>query len=95
MARDLLEGYNASLDEVNQTLSIATDGSIKQMTAIFNKLENAGISVAEYAQKLQCPRDQSSVNYSIERDKFLFRSHKSNYDKVIKTTFPIFVRIPL
>lgn len=57
MARDLLEEDNASLDEVNQTLSIATDGSIKQMTDIFNRLENAGIPVAEFAQKLPTLED--------------------------------------
>jgi len=56
-ARDLLNEYNASLDEENQTLSIATDGSIKQITDILNRLENSGISVAEFAQKLPTLED--------------------------------------
>ncbi len=56
-ANDLLAGYNASVDQENQTLSIATDGSIRQMTEIFNRLENAGVSVAEFAQKLPTLED--------------------------------------
>lgn len=51
LARDLLDEYNASLNEENQTLAIATDGSIKQMTDILNRLGNADIPVAVFSQK--------------------------------------------
>lgn len=51
LARDLLTQYSASFSEESQTLSVATDGSIKQMTDILNRLENAKIPVAEFTQK--------------------------------------------
>jgi len=51
MACDLLNEYNSSLNEENQILSIATDGSIRQITSILNLLENADITVAEFSQK--------------------------------------------
>ncbi|HBP63470.1 MAG TPA: ABC transporter [Desulfosporosinus sp.] len=57
LARDLLDEYNASLDEEHQTLTIATDGSIKQMTNILNRLENGGIPVAVFSQKLPTLED--------------------------------------
>jgi ABC-2 type transport system ATP-binding protein len=56
-ALDLLDEYKTSLDGGNLTLSITTDGSIKQITDILNRLENAGISVAEFAQKLPTLED--------------------------------------
>ncbi len=57
LARDLLDEYNASLDEEHQTLTIATDGSLKQMTNILNRLENGGIPVAVFSQKLPTLED--------------------------------------
>jgi len=57
MAKDLLSEYNTSLNKENLTLSVATDGSIKQMADILNQLENAGIQVAEFAQKLPTLED--------------------------------------
>ncbi|HWP96308.1 MAG TPA: ATP-binding cassette domain-containing protein [Syntrophomonadaceae bacterium] len=56
-ARILLGDYKASLDGENQTLTITTDGSIKQITDILNRLESAGISIAEFAQKLPTLED--------------------------------------
>lgn len=53
----MLNVYHASLDGENQTLSITTDGSIKQLTDILNRLDNAGIVVAEFAQKLPTLED--------------------------------------
>ena len=50
-ARALLEQYHADLNEGNQTLTIDTDGSTKQMADVLNRLESAQIPVAEYAQK--------------------------------------------
>lgn len=57
MARNLLGEYKSSLIEENQTLTIATDGSIKQITSILNILENADISVAQFSQKLPTLED--------------------------------------
>lgn len=51
-ADDLLNEYNRSLDGENLTLSISTDCSIKQITDILNRLENAGVSVTEFTHKL-------------------------------------------
>jgi len=56
-ARDLLRDYSASLDAENQTLTVTTDGSIRQITDILNRLQNAGLSVAEFAQKLPTLED--------------------------------------
>ncbi|TGE37108.1 ATP-binding cassette domain-containing protein [Desulfosporosinus fructosivorans] len=56
-ARDLLGDYKVSLDGENQALIVTTDGSIKQMTDILNRLQNAGLSVAEFAQKLPTLED--------------------------------------
>lgn len=57
LARDLLEEYNANLDEEHQTLTIATDGSIKQMTNILNRLEKGNVPVAVFSQKLPTLED--------------------------------------
>jgi ABC-2 type transport system ATP-binding protein len=56
-AQELLKGYTASPDEQNQTLTVVTDGSIKQMTDILKRLESAGISVAGFTQKLPTLED--------------------------------------
>ncbi len=50
--RDLLKEYCSSQDIQNSTLSVVTDGSIKQITDILNKLEKQGIAVVEFSQKL-------------------------------------------
>ncbi len=49
-AKDLLQDENASLDEQNQMLIVTTDGSIRHMSGILSRLENA-VQVAEFAQK--------------------------------------------
>lgn len=56
-ARNLLGDYKVSLDGENQALIVTTDGSIQQMTDILNRLKNAGLSVAEFAQKLPTLED--------------------------------------
>ncbi|RDY28173.1 ATP-binding cassette domain-containing protein [Romboutsia weinsteinii] len=56
-ALELLNEYKTSLDTNNQTISVSTDGSIKQMTDMLKKLENAEIEVAELAQKLPTLED--------------------------------------
>lgn len=56
-ARNLLEEYKASPNEESQTLTITTDGSLKQMTDILNRLEYAGIAVAEFSQKVPTLED--------------------------------------
>jgi ABC-2 type transport system ATP-binding protein len=56
-AHNLLGDYRVSLDAENQALILTTDGSIKQMTDILNRLQNAGLSVAEFAQKLPTLED--------------------------------------
>ena len=53
----LLGDYGASLDVENLTLTVTTDGSIKQLTTILNRLESAGVAVAEFAQKLPTLED--------------------------------------
>lgn len=50
-AQDLLRDYGAGWDTENQTLTVTTDGSIRQISDILHRLERAGISVAEFAQK--------------------------------------------
>ncbi|MDF2985125.1 MAG: transporter [Eubacterium sp.] len=50
-AGELLQEYGCSSDKQNTTLSVATDGSLKQITDILNKLEKQGIPVAEFSQK--------------------------------------------
>nr|WP_319001879.1 AAA family ATPase [Clostridium algoriphilum] len=57
MACNLLDEYTPSTSEENQTLTISTDGSIKQITSILNLLENADITVAEFSQKLPTLED--------------------------------------
>ncbi|HEY8891296.1 MAG TPA: ATP-binding cassette domain-containing protein [Clostridium sp.] len=57
LARNLLHEYTSNPSEENQTLTIATDGSIKQITNILNMLENANISVAVFSQKLPTLED--------------------------------------
>jgi len=56
-ARTLLRDYGAELDSENQTITVATDGSIRQMTDILNRLENEGVTAAEFAQKLPTLED--------------------------------------
>lgn len=56
-ARDLLRNYSARLNTANQTLSVTTDGSIRQITDILNRLENADVSIDEFAQKLPTLED--------------------------------------
>jgi len=56
-AHNLLEDYKVSLDGENQALIVTTDGSIQQMTDILNRLQNAGLSVVEFAQKLPTLED--------------------------------------
>jgi ABC-2 type transport system ATP-binding protein len=56
-AQNLLGDYKTSLDVENQALLVTTDGTIKQMTDILNRLQNAGLSVAEFAQKLPTLED--------------------------------------
>jgi ABC-2 type transport system ATP-binding protein len=56
-AHHLLGDYKVSLDLENQALIVTTDGTIKQMTDILNRLQNAGLSVAEFAQKLPTLED--------------------------------------
>lgn len=57
LASDLLDEYKTNLNEGDQTLTIVTDGSIKQMTNILNRLENADIPVAVFSQKLPTLED--------------------------------------
>jgi ABC-2 type transport system ATP-binding protein len=53
----LLSGYRVHMDTQNQTLTIITDASIKQMTDILKRLENADIPVVGFAQKLPTLED--------------------------------------
>ncbi|WP_337969550.1 ATP-binding cassette domain-containing protein [Virgibacillus salexigens] len=51
LARNLLIQYNISLSKENPTMTITTDGSIQQMTAILSQLDHADITVTEFSQK--------------------------------------------
>ena len=50
-ARRCLAGYDAHLTEENRTLTVATNGTVRQTTDILKRLEDAGVPVAEFAQK--------------------------------------------
>lgn len=50
LALNLLNQYSATLDDKNNAISIVTDGSIKQMADILNKLEKSNLSVLELSQ---------------------------------------------
>lgn len=50
-AGDLLDGYEISINREKRTLSIATDGSIKQITGILKQLETAEIELTQFTQK--------------------------------------------
>lgn len=56
-ARDLLAGYNAAIDMENLSLTVITDGSAKQMADILSRIEGAGITITEFAQKLPTLED--------------------------------------
>ena len=50
-ACELLAAYRINPDTESRILLIETDGSIKQITEILNRLEGAGIPVTEFARK--------------------------------------------
>jgi len=50
-AHALLQGYNISGDEDSLKLSIATDGSIRQLNDVLRRIEHGNVSVAEFTQK--------------------------------------------
>ena len=51
-AYDLLKVYHASKNMEMLTITIMTDGSVKQLTNILNQINNVGISVSGFTQKL-------------------------------------------
>lgn len=51
LAGDLLGEYKIILDKDKRTLTIATDGSIKQLTEILKQLETARVDITEFTQK--------------------------------------------
>lgn len=57
LARNLLDAYNTSVDAENDTITVPTDGSIKQTMDILRRLEEAEISVTEFTQKLPSLED--------------------------------------
>ncbi|WP_018932457.1 daunorubicin resistance protein DrrA family ABC transporter ATP-binding protein [Gracilibacillus lacisalsi] len=50
-AFDVLHDFHPTIHPENRKLVITTDGSIKQMTNMLNRLEQAGISVSQLTQK--------------------------------------------
>lgn len=50
-ALKLLNSYSPNLNEEDHTVSIATDGSIKEITNILSSIETAGINAACFSQK--------------------------------------------
>jgi ABC-2 type transport system ATP-binding protein len=51
-ANSILNEFEVRKDKTNQTLSVSTDGSVGQLTAILGLLELEKVAVAEFAQKL-------------------------------------------
>ncbi|MHB0976291.1 MAG: ATP-binding cassette domain-containing protein [Candidatus Aquicultorales bacterium] len=68
-ACNVLGDYATTLSEENQTLTITTDGSIKQITDILNRLESACIPVTELAQKLPTLEDVFLAIIDKDREK--------------------------
>jgi len=56
-AYGLLEKYQISRNEEMLSINIITDGSVKQLADILNLLNNAGISLSGFAQKLPTLED--------------------------------------
>ncbi len=56
-ATRVLEGYSATPDDENLTLTLVTDGSVNQTTDVLKRLENAGVHVAGFSQKLPTLED--------------------------------------
>ncbi|SFB15808.1 ABC-2 type transport system ATP-binding protein [Lentibacillus halodurans] len=50
-AFSLLKEFNPSINQESHKIVLTTDGSIKQMTDMLNRLDQAGIPVAELTQK--------------------------------------------
>jgi ABC-2 type transport system ATP-binding protein len=53
----LLAGFGAETDEESETLVIPAGGGVKQAVGILNRLEEAGITVAGFSQKLPTLED--------------------------------------
>lgn len=53
----VLDGYSATPDYENLTLALVTDGSVNQTTDVLKRLENAGVHVAGFSQKLPTLED--------------------------------------
>ncbi len=53
----ILNAYEAEFKEEAMSVSVATDGSVKQMTDVLSSLESAGVFVAEFTQKLPTLED--------------------------------------
>ena len=51
-AAKLFAGHDAKRDDDARTLVITTDGSVKQISQLFNDLEAAQIEVMEFSQKI-------------------------------------------
>lgn len=56
-ASDLMKGYNIAKNDEELSLSITTNGTIKEMTDILLSCENAGLTVTEFAQKMPTLED--------------------------------------
>ncbi len=51
LAHELLDEFNTILNKENRTLTITTDGTIKQLISILNTLDQADVLVVEFSQK--------------------------------------------
>lgn len=56
-ANKLLGNYRTSCDETMLTMTVITDGSVKQLSILLNKLNNGKISVSSFTQKLPTLED--------------------------------------
>ena len=56
-AKELLKEYRLTENKDNLTLAVATNGSIQQLSFIFNQLNEAAIPIASFTQKLPTLED--------------------------------------
>lgn len=57
VAKELLKSFKYTDKNETLTLEIITDGSLKQLTNVFNKINNANITFASFTQKLPTLED--------------------------------------
>ena len=65
LSKELLHQFEQTENSDNLTLTVVTDGSMEQLTTIFNQINDANIKIASFTQKLPTLED---VFYTIIRE---------------------------